>query len=106
MAKMTITASKTMAKVLQNYFKKYNYKITHQKLTPRGFAWQVDLDTWKHDADFDYIHNIYKVIRVDYPPEDYACPCYLTTYDLTKCFDKSDKTLDGFLQQVKNEIGI
>lgn len=101
---MRVQTSKVMADLLQKHFKKYT--IYKTKMSENQFKYCVDLDVFNHDDDFDYKTNKYNVIVIEYPCEYYACNSYLTTKDLTKIFNKSDKTLDGFINAVKNAIEI
>lgn len=101
---MKVKTTKTMAKTLQQYFK--DYKITQEKLTERQFIFNVSIDAYNHENDFDYITNKYNVLKVTYPNNYYACNRYLTTNDLIRAYDNSDKTFNGFIKAIKQEIEI
>lgn len=101
---MKVKVSKTMAKMLNDKIKEYT--ITFASMSEHNYKMSVDIDIFNHDIDYDWINNRYNVIMIEYPCEYYACNNYLTTKDLTKAFDKSDKTLDGFIQAVKNMIEV
>ena len=71
------------------------------ELSPEQFKWYVDYNEFDHESDFNWETRTFKVIRVSYPDEYYACPKYLTTKDLQFCLKHSNKTLDSFLNEVK-----
>lgn len=60
------------------------------------------------DSDIDWIPSRGKmrVIGIQYPPEYYAFPHYLSTKDLTRIFKHSDGTAEGFIKEMKEEITI
>lgn len=103
---MRVKATNVMAKFLSEKLKDMGYEIYFTKMSERAYRLSVDIDYFEHDEDFDYKNEKYGVIVVEYPPEYYACNEYLTTKDLVKLFRDSDKTVDGFIANVKNEIEI
>lgn len=101
---MKVKATKTMARVLSQNIK--DYKISLIKLDEGQFARYVDIDAFNHEVDFDHKNQKYNVIVVEYPLNYYATVKYITTKDLSKLFNKSDKTLNGFIQAFKNYVEI
>lgn len=99
---MVVKVTKKMASVLAKEFK--DYEIEYQEMTEQVYSYCVDIDSFKHENDYDFITNKFKVIKIIYPADYYALPSYLTTNDLLKCFEKSDKTYNSFIEKVKDEI--
>ena len=102
---MKIKASKTMTKELKKYLPE-GYNMTLEKMSESQFAWHVDIDTYKHETDYNITDNTFSVIKVVYPHEFYAMPKYITTKDLNNIFKSCDKTWDGFVNSFLNEIAI
>ena len=94
---MKIQVTKTMVNTLKKHLPK-GYKIEYTTVNRDSFAWLVDLHTYKHEIDYDFMIDAFKVIVISYPDNYYACNKYITTIDLTRIFKKSDKTLDGFIK--------
>lgn len=107
---MKIKTTKTLANFLSEKLKEHettkNYKLTHEKLTNLAFGFCVDFDTWKHTRDYDFATETFNVFKITYPHEYYANDLYLTTKDLNRIFDKSDKTANGFINAFINYIEI
>ena len=107
---MKIKTTKTLCKFLSEKLKEHettkNYTLTHEQLTKDFFSWQVDMDYYNHTIDYNYNNNKFNVFKISYPLDYYACDKYITTKDLTKIFDKSDKTANGFVQAFINYIEI
>ena len=106
---MKIKATKTMATAINKALKGTklsNYKVSLEKLSEHEFAWGVDLDTYKHDADYNFEDGTFNVLKVEYPQNYYACSRYLTTSDLMKAYKCSDKTYEGFIQAIIESIEI
>jgi len=101
---MIVKASNPMTKALAAALPEYTFRL--EKLTPQQFSLYVDIDAWKHDDDYNARTGKMQAIKVIYPDNYYCYPHYLTTRDLIKAFRKSDKTLNGFIQEVKNEIEV
>lgn len=101
---MRVKVSKTMVKQLQKEFK--NYLIVYEEMTINDYRWCVNSDLLGNENDYDYEKSKFKVIKVLYPYEYYAMPKYLTTNDLGKCFRKSNKTYNSFINEIKNEIEV
>jgi hypothetical protein len=103
---MKLRTTKKLAKLLNDKIK--NYTIRHEKLSRIVFERNVDSYSFDHDVDYDYTTNTYNVFIVDYPPEYYAIPRYITTKDLRRIFNsnKCDGTLENFIQAFYNDIEI
>ena len=101
---MKVKATKKMAEFLQERIKVYTIKF--EKVSFDFLKWNVDLDYWAHEEDFDEATNKFRVIRVIYPMGYYACDRYLTTRNLRRLFRESDGTAEDFAQKVFEEIEI
>lgn len=77
-------------------------------LTPKMYETFVNDDLFKalDNGDFDASKSAFKTIRVIYNDDCYAVNRYITTDDLIKCFNHSDKTYDGFLEAVFDNFEI
>lgn len=104
MSKIKIKVTNTMFRLIKKALPQYKVELV--KLTEEEFKWCVDLDVWGNEVDYCYKDNTFKVIRIIYPPEWYACDKYLTTKDLEYNFKQSDKTLKGFIDEVVGFCGI
>lgn len=105
---MKLKTSKVMAEMLNKEIKKMglDYNITQIRLTPQQFEYYVNIDSYNNENDYNYITNKFNVIQIEYPLNYYACNKYITTNDLIKIYDKSNKTFNGFLQEFKNYVEI
>ena len=101
---MKIKATKTLASVLNKNIKEYQINLV--KLNDKQFSYYVDIDIYNHDIDYDYTTNKFNVIEIIYPFEYYANNRYITTKELTKIFNKSDKTLNGFIDAFKSYVEV
>jgi len=97
---MKVKVTNTMLKAIREISGCY-MKANLVKFSPDEYAVKVDYDLFRNEQDFDYKTGMFKAIRIDYAPELYAVPRYITTRDLVQAFRGSDKTYTGFLQAVK-----
>lgn len=102
---MKVQATKKMTDEINKFFKekKIPYEAVYETMSPAAYKWNVDTFD---DHDDDYLANTGKMrsIKILYPYEYYACPHYLTTRELVDIFRKSNKTLDGFMSCLFDEI--
>lgn len=101
---MKVKVSNPMLKALKQAIPQYKFYLL--ELSPHNYSMLIDYDTWNHEIDFNIAKNVFKAIQVVYPSEYYAMNRYLTTKDLSRCFKESDKTWNGFINQVLREIEI
>lgn len=101
---MEVKVSKTIARTLQKAFQ--DYEVLYCELPVEGYKLFVDYNVNAHINDYDWDKQVMKYIKVLYPYEDYGNANYLTTNDLERLFHESDKTMDGFIQRVFDEIQI
>ena len=104
MSKMQVKPTKKMVDCLKKILTGCHVDLV--KLNPDQFRYCVDYNEFDHESDFDWETRTFKVIRIEYPWEYYACPKYLTTKDLLYCLKHSDKTFDGFMSEVKGFVAI
>ena len=102
---MKVKATRTMAREIQKAMPN-GYAVSVAKMGEREFAWYVDCDTYKHESDYNAGTGEFSVLRIRYPYKFHACDAYITTRDLVRIFRRSDKTLAGFLEAVRDEIEI
>lgn len=99
MSKMKVKPTHKMVECLKKVLTGCQVDLVN--LTPQEFRYFVDIDDYDHEVDYDWKTSLFKVIRIVYPSEDYACDKYLTTKDLSYCLKHSDKTFNGFMEEVK-----
>lgn len=104
MKTMQIKASNPMLKALKENIPKYVFKL--EKFTIDQFRLFVDVDVWKNDKDYNPATGKMQVIKVIYPDNYYCCPRYLTTYELVDIFRRSNRTFQGFMDEVKRELEV
>ena len=108
---MKCKVSKTILKEIINYAKQNKEKFGgwgfyYCEMPISQYEYCVDYDgIWGHEIDYDDNKNVMKVLKVVYPYDYYACDKYLTTKDLQRVLkNASDRTLNGFLKELENEI--
>lgn len=100
---MKLKTTKTLANTLNKYSK---FTIRQIKLDESEFSWFVDIDTYKHENDYNYYTGEYSVFVVDYPVEYYANSRYITTNDLIYIYNKTNHTLEHFIKAFNEYIEI
>lgn len=104
---MQVKVSKVMVKFLNdNLLKSKGYKAVFNEITTDQYSLYVSYDIMDHENDYNYNTAKMKSIKILYPDNYYAVPRFLTTNDLVKIFKNSDKTVQGFLNELWNEIEI
>lgn len=93
---MKLTITKTFVKELNKALKKNNVPYT-AIYTPCNYS--------TCSIDYDSKTKQYKCIGIHYPPEYYAIPQYLTTYDLNRVFIPGD-TIETYMQRLIDYIAI
>ncbi len=104
---MQVKVSKTMAKSINSYFndKGVSYHAEVVEFTPQSYDYHVG-SSYLNDEDFDAETNMMKVIVVEYPYEYYAMPRYLSTRELRSIYHTSNRTMNGFMDELFAEIEI
>lgn len=109
---MKIKVSKVFADFINQTAKELGFKAeaSVQRMSERGYvlnvgmAAQLDADDY---GDYDWAEDEYKVIRVVYPEEYYACPAYLTTKRLNDEYNRRGvTTIDELKQMLKDLLRI
>lgn len=103
---MKVKTSNVFAAWLRDHLKSDHYAVSLEKLSENDFSILVDYFTIDHEIDYNYKTGKFNVIKISYPYEYYAMPLYLTTKELIKIFQTSDKTEAGYLKAIKEYIEI
>ena len=101
---MLVKATNPMTKLLNANFPAYTFRL--EKFTLEQFKIFVDVDIFSHENDYNPTTNKIQAIKIIYPDQFYSLPRYITTNDLLKAFRRSDKTMTGFIQAIRDEIEI
>lgn len=103
---MLVKATKNMAAEIKKRVQLPEIEsISIVKMPHNQFAWYVDCMGY-HYEDYNSKTGLYSVIKITYAPGCYAMPRYLTTRELNAIFRDSDKTADGFFQELADAIAI
>lgn len=106
---MYIKISKVMVKELKKNIKAAAYcvdSVVYREMSPREYESLVDSDLCSNEIDYNINTGRFKVLCVIYKGDCYCMNKYLTTRDLNRLFNDSDKTAEGFFNEVNNEIMI
>ena len=76
------------------------------KFSESEFTQLVDYNSYNHICDYSLTTKKFSVIKIIYKSENYANSTYLTTKDLLRCFNRSDKSIDSFINVVASVIAI
>jgi hypothetical protein len=101
---MKLKATNTLAKFLNENIK--GVEIKKIELTQNNYRAYVDFDIFDHENDYNINNNTFNVLVVNYPSNYYAMPTYLTTNDLIKLYNKSNKTTQDLIEKIKEYIEI
>ena len=88
----------------KTYKRSMGYEFNYIELSRRDYSILVDYDLLKYETDYNCENDRFRVIVLNYPPEYYAAPLYITTNLLVKCFRNSDHSLSDFLNALQDEI--
>ena len=106
---MRVQVSKTLTTWLNNQFKQHNipYKAIYTTLSQREYDWQVgdtSMDTLEYE--YNFTTGKYRVIKILYPDNYYACPNYLTTSILIRLAQGIHGDANLFYKNIITEIEI
>lgn len=105
---MKAKVTKTLANWLNEKLKNTGYKAKYEELTPQQYDWNVgdtSMDTLEYDYNFST--GKYKVIKIIYPDDYYACNAYLTTQNLIDCIKHTkNHTENEFFDNIWGRIEI
>lgn len=97
---MQVKVSRPMVKALNGYIREHGMTAKFIEMTVLMYEMHVDVDSVAHDIDWNEKKNVMKVIRIDYPADDYAMPKYCTTRDLSRIFREcGGNTWDKFINK-------
>lgn len=105
---MKVAATSTMTREINKYLTEHGEKMraVYLTITPRDYEINVDYDLLRNEIDYLPASGKMRVISIIYPPEFYAMPRHLTTIDIVKIFKRTDKTFNGLMQGIADEIAI
>lgn len=105
---MKVQATTTMTKELNKYFKANNipFNAVYESMSENAYKWYVSTDIWDNEADYIPQSGKMRAIKIYYPDNYYATPRYLTSRDLVRVFRKSDKTFNGFMKDLYDDIAV
>lgn len=105
---MKVQATKTMTKAINDFLKENGERMRaiYETMSRRAFEINVDFDFWDNERDYLPASDKMRAVKIVYPVEYYAMPRYLTSAALVKLFRKSDKSYNGFMREVLDEISI
>lgn len=101
---MKVQATKTMKDFLNMHLNDIG-RFNYIKMSPAAYEIHVNSAAWysnNNDLLTDRAgFNYYRVIILEYAPECYALPAYISTNDLLNVFKRSDKTAAGFINEMR-----
>ena len=106
---MYVKVSKRMIKELKKEaaFKKAGIYFDYYEMPLDDYRFIVTYDYLNNIDDYDYEKEVFKVIRVSYEPDYYACNKFLTTSDLLHIFRScNNKTWDSFINDLYEVVAI
>ena len=101
---MIVKVSNPMKKLINDLSD--NFKCELVKMSIKEYEYSVDYNALEHENDYNYETLQFKVLRIVYNSELYACDRYLTTNDLVRIFRNSDKTYEGFKSELLGYLEI
>lgn len=105
---MKVQATKSMTRAINDYLKSKGEKMVavYETMSREAYKIKVDFGIWSNENDYLPASGEMRAIKIVYPSEYYAMPQYLTSAALVKIFRKTDKTFNGFMSAVLDEISI
>lgn len=103
---MLVQASKKMAKYLNEMLDKEKCNIDsieYDEYTIDGYKRYVN-SSYYGDSDYIISKNKVRVIRIEYKPECYSYPAFLSTETLNRIFNKNGA--DNFINGIEKYISI
>ena len=103
---MQVKATKAMTAAINKCSGKGEFKAHYVTLTPAQYSIIVG-DPFRNEMhDFNPATGKMCAIMIEYPPEEYAPERYVTSRDLIRIFHDSDRTIQGFFDQVYQALRI
>lgn len=104
---MKVKVSKVMEKFInQNVAHVCGCRCHLVKMSVQSYEYNVDYNAIRNEMDYDPKTGNMKALLIEYSPESYAMPKYITTRDLLKAFKSSNKTANGFINELTDMIAI
>ena len=75
------------------------------KMRPEQYAISCG-SIWENETDYSPRTGLFSALVVNYNPEAYAAPRFITTRDLNYIFRNSDKSYNGFFKAVTDALAI
>ena len=104
---MKIKVSKVFADFINKTAKELGFEVSAKvvELSENMYRLHVSYDIFRAEDFGDYNYNTgkYKAIKILYPENYFACPNYLTTYQLTQEFKRNNvSTISELKEMIKN----
>ena len=104
---MQVKVSKVMEKFInQNVAHVCGCRCHLVKMSVQSYEYNVDYNAIRNEIDYNPKTGNMQALLIEYDPNYYAMPKYLTTKDLTRIFRGSNKTETGFINELKNALMI
>ena len=104
---MQVKVSKTMEKFInQNVAHVCGCRCHLVKMSVQSYEYSVDYNAIRNEIDYDPKTGNMKALLIEYNPESYAMPKYITTRDLLKAFKSSNKSPGGLIKALTDMIAI
>ena len=104
MANVKVMVSNPMLKIMRAALP--DYRVSLEKMNQEIYRTRVNYDLFSALQDLDNRTGRIKVFRIEYPAEFYACDRYISTNELNQIFRRSNRTMDGFIESIRNECEI
>lgn len=104
---MQVKVSKVMEKFInQNVAHVCGCRCHLVKMSVQSYEYNVDYNAIRNEIDYNPKTGNMQALLIEYDPNYYAMPKYLTTRDLTRIFRGTDKTASGFIKELTNILMI
>lgn len=102
---MLVAVTKKMADAINKRVKQMGYAAVIESMTPNEFSIKIG-NVFMHDEDYDITTGTMQVIKIIYPDSYYAWPRYLTTKELRSIYKNSNRTYEGFMEELAEMVEI
>ena len=104
MSHIKVMVSNPMLKIMKAALP--DYRVSLEKMDQELYRTHVNYDLFSALQDLDNRTGRIKVFRIEYPAEFYACDRYISTNESNQIFRRSNRTMDGFIESIRNECEI
>ena len=103
---MKVQAARKITKAINDFLKENGERMRAKYVTMsrRAFEINVDFDLWENEIDYLPASDKMRAVKIVYPVKYHAMPRYLTSAALVKLFRRYDKSYNGFMREVLDEI--